>query len=56
MLIGGITSASREAVRPIVDSTDTLYFYTNQYEGGVCDANMISTGAVPEQQFSTLIP
>ncbi len=55
-LIGGITSASREAIRPIVDKGDTPYFYTNQYEGGVCDANEISTGAIPEQQFSTLIP
>ncbi|MFT5533563.1 MAG: urea ABC transporter substrate-binding protein [Burkholderiaceae bacterium] len=56
VLIGGITSAAREAIRPIVDRTQTPYFYTNQYEGGVCDANMISMGAVPEQQFSTLIP
>lgn len=56
VLIGGITSASREAIRPIVNRTQIPYFYTNQYEGGVCDANMISTGAVPEQQFSTLIP
>lgn len=56
VLIGGITSASREAVRPIVNRTDIPYFYTNQYEGGVCDANVISNGAIPEQQFSTLIP
>lgn len=56
VLIGGITSASREAVRPIMNRTNTLYIYTNQYEGGVCDAGMISNGAVPEQQFSTLIP
>lgn len=56
VLIGGITSASREAIRPIVNRTTIPYFYTNQYEGGVCDANMISVGAVPEQQFSTLIP
>ncbi|MBV9117711.1 MAG: urea ABC transporter substrate-binding protein [Acetobacteraceae bacterium] len=56
VLIGGITSASREAIRPIVDRQKTLYFYTNQYEGGVCDASMISVGAVPEQQLSTLIP
>ena len=56
VLIGGITSASREAIRPIVDRQNALYFYTNQYEGGVCDANMISVGAVPEQQLSTLIP
>ena len=56
VLIGGITSAAREAMRPIVNRTQTPYFYTNQYEGGVCDANMIHMGAVPEQQFSTLIP
>ena len=56
MLFAGATSASREAVRPIVDNTDVLYFYTNQYEGGVCDGNMIGTGGLPEQQFSTLIP
>ena len=56
VLIAGETSASREAVRPIVDKDNAFYFYTNQYEGGVCDANEISTGAVPEQQFSTLIP
>ena len=56
VLIGGITSASREAIRPIVDRTQTFYIYTNQYEGGVCDAHMLSNGAVPEQQLSTLLP
>ncbi len=56
VLIGGITSASREAIRQLARRANTLYFYTNQYEGGVCDANMISVGAVPEQQLSTLIP
>ena len=55
-LRAGETPAAREAVRPIVDKDNAFYFYTNQYEGGVCDANEISTGAVPEQQFSTLIP
>ena len=39
VLIGGNTSASREAIRPIVDEHDMPYFYTNQYEGGVCDAS-----------------
>lgn len=56
VLIGGMTSASREAIRPIADRLDAVYFYTNQYEGGVCDANEISIGCVPEQQLSTLIP
>ncbi|SON55643.1 Aliphatic amidase expression-regulating protein [Hartmannibacter diazotrophicus] len=55
-VFAGFSSASREAYRPIVDQFKGLAFYNNQYEGGVCDANMIVTGAVPEQQFSTLIP
>lgn len=55
-VFAGFSSASREAYRPIVNQFDGLAFYNNQYEGGVCDNNMIVTGAVPEQQFSTLIP
>ena len=56
VVFAGFSSASREAYRPIVDQLDGFVFYNNQYEGGVCDAHMIVTGAVPEQQFSTLIP
>lgn len=56
VVFAGFSSASREAYRPIVDQLNGLAFYNNQYEGGVCDAHMIVTGAVPEQQFSTLIP
>lgn len=56
VVFAGFSSASREAYRPIVNQFEGLAFYNNQYEGGVCDANMIVTGAVPEQQFSTLIP
>lgn len=56
VVFAGFSSASREAYRPIVNQFDGLAFYNNQYEGGVCDANMIVTGAVPEQQFSTLVP
>ena len=56
VIFGGFSSASREAIRPIMDRYKQLYFYNNQYEGGVCDSNVFVTGAVPEQQFSTLIP
>jgi branched-chain amino acid transport system substrate-binding protein len=56
VVFAGFSSASREAYRPIVNQLNGFAFYNNQYEGGVCDANMIVTGAVPEQQFSTLIP
>ncbi|MDO5898211.1 urea ABC transporter substrate-binding protein [Agrobacterium sp. Azo12] len=55
-VFAGFSSASREAYRPIVNQFDGFAFYNNQYEGGVCDANMVVTGAVPEQQFSTLLP
>ncbi len=56
VIFGGYSSASREAIRPIMDKAKQLYFYNNQYEGGVCDSNTFATGAVPEQQFSTLVP
>lgn len=56
VLFGGITSASREAIRPIIDRLNAVYFYTNQYEGGVCDANTICIGEVPSQQLSPLFP
>jgi branched-chain amino acid transport system substrate-binding protein len=56
VIFGGFSSASREAIRPIMDRAGMMYWYNNQYEGGVCDTNTFVTGAVPEQQFSTLIP
>ena len=45
MVHGGITSASREAIRPILTRYNTLYFYNTQYEGGVCDRNTFCTGS-----------
>ena len=56
VMMGGVTSASREAIRPVADRTKTLYFYNEQYEGGVCDKGMFNTGTVPSQQLADLIP
>jgi urea transport system substrate-binding protein len=56
VVMGGVTSASREAVRPIFDRNKILYFYNEQYEGGVCDQNTFATGVVPSQQLAALIP
>lgn len=53
---GGITSASREAIRPILDRYQTLYFYNTQYEGGVCDRNVFCTGSTPAQTVQKLVP
>ena len=47
---GAMSSASREAIRPIMEENKMLYFYNNQYEGGVASHYTFCTGAVPEQQ------
>lgn len=53
---GGITSSSREAVRPIFDRNKILYFYNVLYEGGVCDRNTFCTGTTPAQTVEKLVP
>ena len=53
---GGITSASREAIRPVLRRYNTLYFYNTQYEGGVCDRNCFCTGSTPAQNVMKLVP
>lgn len=55
VIMGCSTSASREAVRPIVEQNNALLFYNNQYEGGVASHNVFCTGAVPEHQITTLM-
>jgi branched-chain amino acid transport system substrate-binding protein len=52
----GITSASREAIRPTLGRFETLYFYNTQYEGGVCDRNTFCTGSTPAQTVEKLVP
>ncbi|MFC7027150.1 urea ABC transporter substrate-binding protein [Halomicroarcula sp. GCM10025324] len=47
----GIRSSVREAVRPIMDRNEQLYFYTTQYEGGVCDKYTFPMGATARQQL-----
>src|ERR1700693_1887199 len=53
---GGITSASREVIRPVLDRYKTLYFYDMPYEGGVCDRNIFIDGLTPAQTVEKLVP
>jgi len=53
---GGITSASRETIRPIFHRFQTLYFYNTLYEGGVCDRNQFALGTTPAQTVEKLVP
>jgi urea transport system substrate-binding protein len=55
VIMGGFSSASREAIRPIMEQNKMLYFYNNQYEGGVASKYTFATGAVPEHQVVPLI-
>jgi len=54
-LFGGLTSSAREAVRPVARRSNTLYFYSSLYEGGVCDSHTFLTGPSASQQLSVLI-
>jgi urea transport system substrate-binding protein len=56
MVIGGVTSAERFAVRDIIAKRGrTLYIWPASYEGGECDANVWSVGAVPNQQVNPTV-
>jgi branched-chain amino acid transport system substrate-binding protein len=56
VVVGGILSASREAMRPLLTRAKVPYFYTPLYEGGVCDFNTVLTGLTPAQQAEVLVP
>lgn len=54
-LFAGLTSSSREAIRPIVRRSKIPYFYSSLYEGGACDRQTFVTGATASQQLSVLV-
>ena len=56
MVIGGVTSAERAAVKTIIAACGrTLYIWPASYEGGECDPNVWSVGAVPNQQVNPTV-
>jgi len=55
-LWAGYSSATRETIRPTIDQNDQLYFYTTQYEGGVCDKNVFAVGPTARQQLGSVLP
>ena len=55
VIFGGLTSASREAVRPIIHRNKLPYFYGALYEGGVCDRYAFIMGVTPSQQLTVLM-
>lgn len=55
-VIGGYSSASREAMRPVFNQAKKLYLYGTGYEGGVCDHYTFCTGLTPEQSSLAMLP
>lgn len=51
VLFGCWTSSCRKAVKPVVEKHHHLLFYPVQYEGMEQSANIIYTGAAPNQQI-----
>lgn len=54
-MFAGLTSSSREAIRPIFRKANIPYFYSSLYEGGACDKQTFVTGSSASQQLSVLI-
>lgn len=54
-MFAGLTSSSREAIRPIFRRANIPYFYSSLYEGGACDKQTFVTGSSASQQLGVLI-
>lgn len=50
-----IYSSCREAIRPLCEKEKILFFYNQQYEGGVASRYFVCVGAQPEQQVIPLL-
>lgn len=55
-IFGGYTTASRWAMKPVVEKRNSLLFYPTFYEGSECSKNIVYTGAVPNLQLENFIP
>ncbi|MFI3226959.1 MAG: urea ABC transporter substrate-binding protein [Clostridia bacterium] len=51
VVFGCWTSSSRKAVLPVFEDYESLLFYPVQYEGMESSANIVYTGAAPNQQI-----
>jgi len=54
-IFGSWTSASRKAIKPLIEKEDALLFYPVQYEGIEESNNIIYLGSVPNQQIKPTI-
>jgi urea transport system substrate-binding protein len=56
LIIGTLTSAVRNAVVAVTAKGGALLLNPTYYEGGLCQPNFVSTGALPNQQIEPFMP
>jgi len=56
VILGGIYSSTRQAIKRPVEEARKLYIYPEQYEGQECHPLIFCTGPVPAQQMESFIP
>jgi branched-chain amino acid transport system substrate-binding protein/urea transport system substrate-binding protein len=55
-VIGPVTSANFNAIRPLAESTKTPLLYATNFEGGTCSRYVFSFSTVPNQDLGQLLP
>lgn len=55
-IIGPVTSAERDAIRPLVERYKVPLLYATDYEGGTCSRYVTLYSSVPDQWVNSFIP
>ena len=55
-IIGACTSASKNAVKPIVEENNSLLIYPNSYEGEIPSPNIVYSASIAYYHWEILIP
>lgn len=55
-IVGPVSSAERDAIRPMVERYKTPLLYATDYEGGTCSRYITLYSPVPDQWVNTFIP
>lgn len=55
-IVGPVTSANRDAIRPTIERARTPLLYATDYEGGVCSPYIACYSALPAHYVDPLIP
>lgn len=55
-IIGPVTSAERDAIRPLIERYKVPLLYATDYEGGTCSRYVTLYSSVPDQWVNSFIP